>query len=248
MTNPVSKGEGGFFFEWEDRTMGMMRSGSGEFRAPFLVNYDGNFKTKEERKFKLSALCIPIKPGWSRGIIITRRAGDGNDEKTTEKKKKQKKSLLAIAFSVLPVWAVHQLSNRFLDSDLAFLHFQEQERGRRADYFMPAPADRCISALRQWITTYTSLNVTQPLPPSLPRQVMFDRWSQHTSHCKHCQAGLKSLKKYRKSTYAALSLSVLGINFRLAKVSTLICLGILKMIHTLEKSFRDGEFKHYENN
>jgi phenylpropionate dioxygenase-like ring-hydroxylating dioxygenase large terminal subunit len=257
MTIPVDKGEAGFSFEWEDRTMGMLRSGSGEFRAPYIVNYDGQFKTEAAKAFRLSAICIPTKPGWSRGIILTWPKGDsapkknGDEEATkVEVKKKPKKSLVGIVFSNLPVWLSHQLSNRFLDSDLAFLHFQEQERERRPDnlpYYMPAPSDRCISSLRKWIDKYVSKDVTTPLPAPLPRPAMFDRWSQHTSHCKHCQAGLERMKKVRRSTYVALTLSVLGIGYRLARVSTLMCLVVLRLLHKTENSLREGEFKHYEN-
>merc|ERR1712166_238216 len=77
--------------------------------------------------------------------------------KEKEMKKKKKKSLFGILFSIIPVWAIHLLSNKFLDSDLAFLHYQEQERLRHIQdgrydggsnrYYMPAQSDRCISAL-----------------------------------------------------------------------------------------------------
>eukprot|EP00980_Cylindrotheca_fusiformis_P002462 scaffold584_cov132-Cylindrotheca_fusiformis.AAC.15 len=254
MTIPNEKGEEGFSFEWEDRTMGMMRKGNGGFRAPFIVHYNGIFRTEARRPFRLSAICIPTKPGWSRGIILTWRTNstadtdNGEEEGNVEVKKKRKKnSLMAKVFASLPMWLIHQLSNRFLDSDLAFLHFQEQARERRPDYYMPAQADRCITALRKWNDKYVSRDVSHPLPPPLPRSVMFDRWSQHTSHCKHCQAGLQRLKKIRRSTYVVMALSVLGLQYNLARVSTLLCLGVLRLIHKVENSFRYGEFKHYEN-
>lgn len=253
MTIPTENGENGFSFEWEDRTMGMLRSGDGEFRAPFIVNYDGQFKTETRKPFRLSAICIPTKPGWSRGIILTWRGDSavnttvGEEKEKVEIKKKKKKSLMARVFSNLPIWVTHQLSNRFLDSDLAFLHFQEQERERRPDYYMPAPSDRCVSALRKWTDKYVSNDVSHPLPPSLPRSMMFDRWSQHTSHCKHCQSGLQRLAQIRRSSYVGLALSVLGLQYRLAKVTTVLCLAVLRLISIVEKSFREGEFKHYEN-
>ncbi|KAL3936791.1 MAG: hypothetical protein SGBAC_007964 [Bacillariaceae sp.] len=253
--------ETGFSFEWEDRTMGMMRSGGGEFRAPYLVNYDAKFQTETPKPFRLSAICIPTKPGWSRGIIVTWQSEDNEkadkeemtnvestEVSTAKEQKKKKKSLMAKVFSNLPIWLSHQLSNKFLDSDLAFLHFQEQERGKRADYFMPAPADRCISALRKWVDKYTSEDVVGPLPPSLPRSAMFDRWTQHTSHCKHCQEGLMTLQKIRRSSYATLALSILGINKHWApKITALLSLAVWRIVTKLENSFREGEFKHYEN-
>lgn len=163
-----------------------------------------------------------------------------------EKKKKIK--LISVVFSKLPVWLVHQLSNKFLDSDLAFLHFQERERERqgRPAYFMPAQADRCIDALRKWVPKYT--DISEPLPPdALTRSQLFDRWTQHSSHCKHCQAGVKTIKKWRRSTYVVLALSVVGFHFRIAKLSSLLSLGMLRLLYKLDKGFREGEFKHYEN-
>lgn len=258
MTVPVDKGEAGFSFDWGDRTMGMMRSGSGEMRAPYLVNYDAKFQTETPRPFRLSAIGIPTKPGWSRGIIITWKAKDNeradaallqnSTTMATIEQKKKKKSFVAKVFSILPIWLSHQLSNQFLDSDLAFLHYQEQERGKRADYFMPAPSDHCIRALRKWVKKYTSEDALGPLPPALPRSVMFDRWSQHTSHCKHCQKGLVILQKIRRYSYATLALSVMGINKHwVPKITTLLSLGTWRIVCKLENSFREGEFKHYEN-
>ena len=239
MTVPSDQGVHGFTYKWEDRTMGMMRTGDAMYRAPFLVDYNGKFMTEGNKPFRLSVICIPTKPGWSRAIIFS--PGGGNNQEM-----KAKTTWKGKLFRMIPVWLSHQFSNIFFDSDLAFLHFQEQVRvNSDRDYYMPAPADRCVSALRKWLSTYT--NSTQSLPPPLPRSVMFDRWTQHTSHCKHCQEGLAKMKKYRRSTYAALALSIFGIKFRLAKVTTLLCLGILRLMQKLENSFRVGEYKHYEN-
>jgi hypothetical protein len=194
----------------------------------------------------LTALCIPTKPGWSRTIIATATKKDEEEEKP---KKKKKKSLVAKIFSIMPVWLIHQLSNKFLDSDLAFLHFQERERqrGDASRYYMPSPADRCVQAFRSWIPKYTDIIEGQELPPAPPRSVLFDRHAQHTSHCKHCQKGLKTIKKSRRAAYATLAVSVFGFKFKVAKACILLCLGALRLMQKLERSFKEGEFKHYEN-
>jgi phenylpropionate dioxygenase-like ring-hydroxylating dioxygenase large terminal subunit len=251
MTLPIDKGEAGFSFDWEDRTGGFLREGKGEFRAPYLVSYDATFESKlmesgetETRApFLLSILNIPTKPGWSRTIIMNAKAKEVPGE--AAKKKKKKTSWRGKIFSKIPVALSHVLSNRFLDSDLAFLHFQERERERRPAYFMPAPADRCIESLLKWIPKYT--DIAEPLSPALPRAVLFDRYTQHTSHCKHCQAALVSIKKWRHYTYAGLAMSILGFKFRIAKVTTLLCLGILRTLQKLDNAFKEGEFKHYLN-
>jgi len=146
----------------------------------------------------------------------------------TKPEKKKKKSLVAKIFGIIPPWVIHLLSNKFLDSDLAFLHYQEQERLRHesdakssgSGYYMPAQADRCITTLRQWLPKHTdylgsSSNInsrgmlsdghedghvyTLP-PPIMDRSVLFNRWQQHTSHCKHCQNGLKFVTKTARNT------------------------------------------------
>jgi hypothetical protein len=245
-------------------------------------------KEKDDAGFKLGALCIPTKPGWSRAIIMagpSKEKGDNNEEKvvvvvkkeeTKEKekkmKKKKKKSLIGIIFSIIPVWAVHLLSNKFLDSDLAFLHYQEQERLRHIQdgkydggsngYYMPAQSDRCISALRKWIPKYTNYlgdsnnNNKYELPNTIPRKELFDRYVQHTSHCRHCQKGLKQLQtKIKPRLYGLMTISILASGFNLfrgyklmTKSIALISFGLIRFITTqIEPAFKDGEFKHYEN-
>ena len=197
-----------------------------------------------------------------------------NKKKTKEKKKK--KSLIATIFGIIPPWAIHLLSNKFLDSDLAFLHYQEQERLRyeptgsnsnssiASYYFMPTAADRCITKLRQWIPMHTNYlggdgltsSHTYSLPPPISdRTKLFDRYLQHTSHCKHCQEGLKGLQKtIRRTAWGGLLASVATSHFvgsrtlgLLAKLAAIACLASLRLVSSLEQAFKVGEFKHYQN-
>ena len=243
MTFPEEKGEAGFSFEWEDRTMGLMRKGKGGFRAPYSIWYDADFQIDPPRKFELSVLCIPTKPGWSRAIVVTTANVKAEGETTNGKK-----TLMSRVFKAIPEWMLHIFSNRFLDSDLAFLHYQERELARqgRPGYYMPAPADRCIGALRQWMAEYTGIT-GEPLPPSMTRSELFDRYAQHSSHCKVCQQGLKTLRKGRLWAYASIVGSILAIQFRVAKVTLLFSLGLLRIFHKLEGQLKVGGFKHYEN-
>ena len=218
----------GFEFEFGDRTMGKRRAGTGEFRAPFVVAYNADFEptidkkgnARPSRPFNLTVVCVPTASGQARAIIYggaqpTQRkkgkgsgkavgeAGSGGGDKVSPQMGVQKKpaaSLLGRVFKLLPVWLIHVGSNRFLDSDLAFLHYQEQgvqARGGDAAgcYYMPTPSDRCIVALRKWIDTHAPAGIAglRPLPPAIySRDVLFDRWTQHTSHCKHCERSATS--------------------------------------------------------
>ena len=277
MTQPIFHGEQGFTFEWEDRTMGMMRRGMGEFRAPFLVWYDAMFAVDPPRPFTLAVLCIPTAPGWSRAIIVggvseqkrARKEDSGLQQQKERKKQQQKqkqqqdesplqeqqeqhpdkkkKTLAQIIFANIPPWVSHLLSNQFLDSDLVFLHVQEQERECRSgtSYFMPGQSDRCIASLRKWIPQYAS--VMKPPQRILPRPVLFDRWTQHTSHCKQCLAAFQGIQKWRRVTYGILAFSILAIKHGLARVSVLGCLAMLTILRKLETFFKEGEFNHAEN-
>ncbi|OEU19105.1 hypothetical protein FRACYDRAFT_137803, partial [Fragilariopsis cylindrus CCMP1102] len=270
-----------FYFEWSDRTRGKHRGGTGEFNAPYGVSYNAHYydtkeemlekREKDDAGFKLGALCIPTKPGWSRAIIM---AGPKEmKEKEMKKKKEKRKSLFGILFSIIPVWAIHLLSNKFLDSDLSFLHYQEQERLRHIQdgrydggsngYYMPAQSDRCISALRKWIPKYTNYlgdgspsNNKYELPNTIPRKELFDRYVQHTSHCRHCQKGLKQIQtKIIPRLYGVMTISILASGFNLfrgyklvTKLIALLSFGLIRLITAkIEPAFKDGEFKHYEN-
>lgn len=176
MTTPVSmkNPEHGFEFGFADVTGGKRRSGTGVFRAPFTLQYNAVFDLTEQQKvngdkpsfFNLTALCIPTKPGWSRTIVFgappaSKENKDIIDRKVEAtvssgvavqtKKKKAGTPLFVKIIRMLPVWMLHQLSNRFLDSDLAFLHYQEQERNKRGvdldGYFMPAQVRSVVMLL-----------------------------------------------------------------------------------------------------
>jgi len=256
--------ERGFAFEFGDRTMGLRRAGSGEFRAPFTVAYNAEY-ANSSRTFNLTVVCVPTAPGWSRAIIY----GGASPERRKERAKAEaaarrasgapppppppKTSLVGRVFRALPVWAVHLGSNRFLDSDLAFLHYQEQAvLSRNAPsaagaYYMPAPADRCIAALRKWMEAHA--HVLGPLPPPIEtRAALFDRWSQHTAHCRHCTAALAGLRRWRTNTYRLLALALLGAHkLWLARLVGVVCLGLLRVYALVEQQFKFADYEHWKN-
>lgn len=257
----------GFSFDFADRTMGMRRAGSGHFRAPFVISYAADFEPKpgakrgaQPRPFDLSVVCIPTRPGWSRAIIFGAPAGDKAPKRRVAplpapvpaaaadaKKKKETKSLFASCFGLLPVWVVHVLSNRFLDSDLAFLHYQEKEVARRGtlDYFMPSPSDKPIAALRRWLAAHAA--VPGPLPPPEPRRAtLMDRWEQHGAHCAHCTAAADGIGRWRKNAVGTLALSAL-LGWRLwpARLVAASCILTLYALGLLEEQLQFQDFKHY---
>lgn len=267
----------GFSFEFGDRTMGKRRAGTGEFRAPYVVSYNADFEPtldkksgelKPSRPFNLTVVCVPTAAGRSRAIIYggskpaKKRTKPTSSERGTAAGpkpemglKKKPASLAGRLFGLLPVWLLHIGNNRFLDSDLAFLHYQEQAVQARggdaaASYFMPTPSDRCIVALRKWLDAYAPPSQLRPLPPPLyVRDELFDRWTQHTAHCVHCQAAYAALAKWRANTYRVLALALLvGVRSWPARLVGVLCIGLLRVYALIEKQFKVGDYQHWQNN
>lgn len=270
MTNPMNDGitYKGFTFTFQDRTMKMKRNGAGIFRAPYLIEYCGEYENMNDKTFNLTTLLIPTKPGWSKIIIFGSPQKQESTETTSLSEtsasttpKKPKSSLLGMIFKNLPIWFVHQLSNRFLDSDLAFLHYQEKERNRRRlyitkqqqqdnnendidliqnYYFMPTQSDRSIVALRKWIQQYATYIIEESMEyydtnklVTSNKDILFDHYTQHTDQCKHCNHVYNQLKgPYRRNTYIVLCLSVLSIPIR--KIQIVSCISIVICIALLQ--------------
>jgi phenylpropionate dioxygenase-like ring-hydroxylating dioxygenase large terminal subunit len=287
MSRPENVTVSGFDFTITDRAMKKIRNGTSIFRAPFVLSYSSelwpdsyktttvqrrNRRSKQatppRKEFNLTTVVIPTKPGWSRAIVL--RSDPASEKKASSKSQRQTVSLLVKVLSLFPVWLIHQYNNVVLDSDLVFLHGQEQELERRRvvsevtstnstgghsplwsrAYFMPAQADRAVVALRCWIDTYVSLQLLRPLPPTqVDRRQLFDRWTQHSEHCRHCnKAAIKALPQWRRRTYLVLAASVLLMTkFLLARVAIVMCLGLLRFYNWADDSLRQGEFHHYKN-
>jgi hypothetical protein len=257
----------GFSFEFGDRTMGMRRAGTGDFRAPYVVSYNAQFEVPAgappRNPFKLTVVCIPTRAGWSRAIIFGFSQGKLPPRRVPPlppipkapavTPPKQKKSLVLRIFGLLPAWFSHTLSSRFLDSDLAFLHYQEKELERRAPqsaaqaYFMPAPSDQPIIALRRWLAKHAL--VLGPLPPPImDRAALLDRWTQHSAHCYHCTTAAERLPVWRKRAAGTLALSILvGLRVWPARIVAAGCVGVLWALGQVDQALRYQDYKHYQN-
>lgn len=249
-------------FTFWDRTMGMRREAQFSLRSPFFFFYLGEFKGdgdnlefkkfSERRggsepdgkpRFRLHCACVPVAPGWSR-LILCNAAREG---KST---------------GFLPPWAIHLLSNRFLDSDMAFLHYQERKLRNKPNsaetwsnaYYMPGESDRSIGAWRQWLAKEEARCVDPEveLPPSpLSREELLNRWEQHTTHCRHCREAFSNLEVVQKGSMALFVAALIGAQTELAP--NLLCLpaellSAVAMLgsETLKQEFRFRDYEHYK--
>ena len=79
---------------------------------------------------------------------------------------------------------------------------QERILYRRGDstswskqYYMPSSADVAVIAWRKWLDQYgrnlpTLAKSLSDIPPLMPREQVFDRYTQHTKDCPHCSSAL----------------------------------------------------------
>jgi len=263
-------------FDFTDRTMKMSREASLVLRSPFFFFYDGkmfpeesadknevdNFSARrglesavdaEFRPFRLNVICVPVAPGMSRLILVNAR-------------KPGTESL----FSKFPAWIVHLLSNKFLDSDLAFLHYQERTlrrdtlggEPRSADkwqtgYFMPAESDKSVGAWRRWLATEGARCVecgfAEHLPASpLRRDQILDRFTQHTAHCVQCRGALDDFDVWQRALgvtgVGSLILDRLSIGptpvWLAAEIFAIIAVVGLERV---KKEFHFVDYEHYKS-
>ena len=122
---------------------------------------------------------------------------------------------------------------------------------------MPAESDRGVIALYKWLKEYaTSAPRLQLLPPPntdnyyyVPQSVLFDQQVQHTLHCKHCQYALEGIRKWRRNAYRVLALTIVTFKkfYWPASIVAVLSLGLLRVLAAIEPSFKEGEFKPYQN-
>eukprot|EP00752_Nemacystus_decipiens_P010518 g9366.t1 len=192
------------------------------FRPPCLVV---NETEDADGVLKLVLYGNPTRPGYCRIIgrqVFVHRYTPGSkeakDHDKMQKSKGQKKSpVVAVSKIVakMPSWLQHVSGHLFLHQDLVFLHHQEKILAS-AGYdsstygqavYVPAPADRAVLALRQWIAKYGSGGPTwdKGCNPTLPprehnREVLFNVWETHTKNCQSCLGALKNVKRALKAT------------------------------------------------
>ena len=251
MTTPTDVSVTGFSFDFGDRTLSLRRQVTGYYKAPFVMTYQGDFEQKSPKDrpmvFNLTAFMTPTKPGWSRLILLGANRNPDAETRKTER-------VYTKIVRRIPPWLLHTFSHKFLDSDLYFLHFQEQERIRRdpedsnqlLPYFMPSKSDRCIGAFRRWVGKYARFQL--PLPPPIPdRSVLFDRWNQHGKNCIHCTNARKNVEKWKKRTRMTLYASILLSKFPIARAVVVFCLIATNRLTAFEKAQAEGGFDHFDN-
>jgi len=251
--------------DFRDHTVGMYREGNLTLRSPFFFFYTLDFVeggvfplfaaiagTGENggvRAPSLNCACVPVAPGVSRLLLIQSRK-KGKDE----------------YLDLLPTALGHLFINRFLDSDLTFLHYQERNLrllqggapGWKGSMYIPAESDRIVSGWRNWLSREGARCVQDgqegAVPPSpRKREDILDRYTQHTAHCVHCREALELLPKVQLGLVALFSLALILERLILPACLTpwcvaveLLALGAALGLQLLRQEFYFVDYEHYK--
>jgi hypothetical protein len=214
--------EDGYEFVTNDRTMGRERIGKSQFVGPYLVKYASRFKDSS-RMFNVTLLCIPRHMGSCRAILLTTESN----------------TVFGKVLASIPTWIVHLLSNRFLDSDLIFLHQQDVNvRKASASYVMPASCDASTRLFKRYLR---NIEYDRPkITPSLNRRELLDRWHTHVADCQHCKKAHRQINTLQIALYA---LSAIGVCMHASRASILGVL-LCAWLQQLKQRFHHVDFQY----
>ncbi len=161
----------------------------------------------EEKRIGLITYCIPVAPGKSR--IVAQFA----------------RNFALRAHYLIPRWWEHiRTRNQVLDGDMILLHSQEaalaQKGHWKTAYTMPTRADRLVIEFRKWFEKYyqsqlpwqaIGSEISSPSAIETRRDVLLDRYHQHTQHCQSCQGALKRIHQLQIGTLVSTAIVVLII-------------------------------------
>lgn len=155
------------------------------FEPPCHLEYD-IFLPGGDKQIGLVTYCLPVSPGKSRIVAQFPR------------------NFAQRLNSIVPRWWDHiQNRNAVLDGDMVLLHQQEsflQNKNWKTAYTMPTSADRLVIEFRNWFDRYcdgklpwNEVEIT-PTSSEISRDVLLDRYHQHTQHCSSCRKTLKTVQ------------------------------------------------------
>ncbi|KAJ6702770.1 IRON-SULFUR DOMAIN CONTAINING PROTEIN [Salix viminalis] len=189
-------------------------------------------------------ICIPVSPGRSRLIWIFPR------------------NFALWIDKVVPRWIFHLKYNLVFDSDLYLLHQQERKfmdvgpANWQKACFVPTKSDALLVGYRRWFNKYSGGQVDWKgkycgaLPPTSPREQLFDRYWSHVVNCRSCNAACKGLNALEVILQVA-SVAFMGVaaaskhNANTMVAVALVCFaGSRCLAHFIFKNFHYHDYSH----
>jgi phenylpropionate dioxygenase-like ring-hydroxylating dioxygenase large terminal subunit len=156
------------------------------FEPPCHLEYDIVFPGGD-KQIGLVTYCLPVSPGKSRIVAQFPR------------------NFAQKLHSLIPRWWDHiQNRNAVLDGDMVLLNQQEnflQNTNWQTAYKMPTSADRLVIEFHSWFDRYCDgklpwdeKSVNSISTTETSREVLLDRYHQHTQHCSSCRKALNTIQ------------------------------------------------------
>ena len=141
-----------------------------------------------DKEIGLVTYCLPTTPGKSRIVAQFPR------------------NFAQKLHALTPRWWEHiKTRNAVLDGDMVLLKQQEgflQNTDWKIAYKMPTSADRLVIEFRKWFDRncdgklpWEEVGLTASPTPEISREVLLDRYHQHTQHCSSCRQALRRIKQ-----------------------------------------------------
>jgi phenylpropionate dioxygenase-like ring-hydroxylating dioxygenase large terminal subunit len=178
------------------------------FEPPCRLEYAIEFGNASKR-MGLITYCIPTTPGKSRLI--------GFFPRNFAKK----------IFKLTPRWWDHiQNRNQVIDGDMILLQQQEYllqqqgVKGWKTAYKMPTSADRLVIEFRNWFDKYShstlpwgevAINASASVTVNDNREVVLNRYKQHTQHCSSCRGALRNIQWLQVVLLGYFAVTVSGV-------------------------------------
>lgn len=204
-----------------------------------------------QKRALLIFICVPVSPGKSRLIWSFPR------------------NFAVWMDRIMPRWIFHIRQNLILDSDLYLLHVQERKimefgpSNWQKVCFVPTKADALVVAFRRWLIKYSQGQVNwgdkfnaAALPPTPPREQLFDRYWSHVVNCLSCNSAYNALN-LTETVLQIMSIGIIGVigltkqaTMTTVQRSALFSMAILCFVaskwvsHFVYKTFRCHDYNH----
>ncbi|MEJ1933823.1 Rieske 2Fe-2S domain-containing protein [Nostoc sp. NIES-2111] len=163
------------------------------FEPPCRLEYAISFGSGD-KQVGLITYCIPVSPGKSRIVAqFSRNFAPGLNR-------------------IKPRWWDHITNrNNVLDGDMillkqqeSFLQQRQSQESWKTAYKLPTSADRLVIEFRKWFDQYchgqlpwkeVGITIPENITVNNNRNVVLDRYTQHTQHCSSCRQALKNIQR-----------------------------------------------------
>ncbi|KAL1544630.1 Flavonoid 8-hydroxylase 2, chloroplastic, variant 2 [Salvia divinorum] len=203
-----------------------------------------------DKKSMLIFYCIPVSPGRSRLISAATR------------------NFAVWLDLIIPRWVFHMTPNLIIDSDLYLLHMEEKKLrdvgplNWHKSCYIPTKADAFSTAFRRWLNKYGGTQVdwknkySGELPPTPPREQLFDRYWTHTVSCSSCSVAYKRLNVLKTALQVISVASVaavaaakqgaisIAVRYYLASMAVLCFVASKWLSHFIRKTFIYHDYDH----